>query len=177
MRTAPSLSYESPVWLVSMLAVLMFTAAGCSPLRGLADEPTGQEGWPPAVPEIDIVMQDGAIDIHGPVPAGRVVFRVHNAGSMRHRVTLIPLPDDLPPLDEQLRGEERRSVTPLAGTNTHPPGEGTAFAIDLESGQRYGVVCFEEHDDGTVHAREGENAEFRAGESSAGTPASPVADG
>lgn len=152
-----------------LAVVLSVMLAACSPLDGLAGaESPGGPDWPPTVPEITVTLQDGAIELDQPVPSGRVVFRVHNAGTMRHRVTLIPLPDDLLPLEEQLAGDERRSVSPLGATNTHPPGEGTAFAVDLEPGQRYGFVCFEETDDGTVHARTGENAEFRAGDTKTG---------
>lgn len=152
-----------------LAVVLSVLLAGCSPLDGLAGaESPGGPDWPPTVPEVTVTLQDDAIELDRRVPSGRVVFRVHNAGTVRHRVTLIPLPDDLPPLEEQLAGDERRSVSPLGATNTHPPGEGTAFAVDLEPSQRYGLVCFEKTDDGTVHARTGENAEFRTGDTNAG---------
>lgn len=152
--------------LPAAIMAVTFLAAGCA-LQGSAD---GDDRWPPSVPEIEVVLRDDAIDVDGPVPAGRAVFRVHNAGTQRHRVTLIPLPEDLPPIEKQLAGDERRSVTPLAATNTRPPGEGTAFAADLEQGRRYAVVCFERDDDGILHARQGMNAEFRAGGSNAQPP-------
>lgn len=146
------------------LAAVVATVAmlGCTPLQGKTDlESIGGEDWPPPVPEITITLQDDGIEVDGSVPPGRVVFRVHNAGTTRHRVTLMPLPDDLPPLAEQLHGDDRHSVSPLAATNTHAPGEGTAFAVDLDADQRYGLVCYEHDEDGTLHALKGMNAEFR----------------
>lgn len=162
-----------PLGLVALMAAAVM-AAGCTALAGSTDESSGEGSWPPSVPQIDITLQDDAIEVDRPVPGGRVVFRVHNAGSDRHRVTLMPLPEDLPPLDEQLAGDERRGVRPMGATNTRPPGQGTAFAVDLEQGRRYGLVCFERTDDGTVHARTGENAEFRAGGPDTDPPDQPL---
>lgn len=157
------------VWLLAGVAV-----TGCGSSAEPAGGSTGGQGWPPSVVEIDVTLRDDAIEVERPVPAGRVVFRVHNSGSERHRVTLMPLPEDLPPLAQQLAGDERVSVSPQGATNTRPPGAGTAFAVDLEPGRRYGLVCFEKTDDGTVHARTGENAEFRAGGADADPPEEPA---
>lgn len=150
------------------MAVAAF-ASGCSSASGGATN--GGEGeWPPSVPEVEVAMRDYAFEFDTPVPSGRVVFRVHNAGSVPHRVTLVPLPEDLPPIDEQLQSDQRRSVTPVGAVNPRKPGGGSVFSVDLQEGRRYALICYEEDDDGAVHARKGGNAEFRAGGPDADPP-------
>lgn len=108
---------------------------------------------------VDIGMREYRFDYRR-VPAGRVVFHVSNNGRRYHRLSLLPLPPDLPPLVEQLRGKERRVLSTLAAVpDIRPGGEGT-FAVDLPPG-RYGVVCFILERDGTSHALEGMASEFR----------------
>lgn len=94
------------------------------------------------------------------VPAGRVVFDVDNVGAIDHALTLIELPDDYPPLDEQLHSEVRRGAATIARVPARPPGGGSRFAVDLHPG-RYGLVCFLTDADGVIHALKGMNAEFR----------------
>lgn len=97
------------------------------------------------------------------VPAGRVVFTVTNAGRMGHRLALLPLADDVPPIADQLKGNQRRVVQPFAGVPDRRPGQSGAFAADLVAGRRYAFICFLTNPDGKSHARLGMNAEFRAG--------------
>jgi hypothetical protein len=94
------------------------------------------------------------------VPAGRVVFRVDNVGTLEHSLTLIAIPEDYPPLDEQLHGETRRGATTIQVLPRRKPGVPGTFAADLRPG-RYGFVCFVEDPDGVNHALKGMNAEFR----------------
>lgn len=108
-------------------------------------------------------MYDYGFDFDTPIPSGRVVFRVHNTGSVTHRVTLVPLPEDLPPIQEQVHSDQRRGVRPLGGVNPRQPGGRSVFAVDLEEGRRYALICYEKDDEGVVHARLGGVAEFRAG--------------
>lgn len=98
-----------------------------------------------------------------PVPAGRVVFRFTNAGHETHFVRVFPLPEDVPPLDAQLRGTERRILSVFAGLPPRKPGEVGTFALDLTAGQRYAFVCYAETDEGDFHFLLGMNSEFRAG--------------
>lgn len=147
-----------------LMAITMLTAVtlvgGCS----VTASPTaGSQGWPPSTPEVAVTMYDYGFDFDTPVPAGRVVFRVRNTGSVTHRVTLVPLPEDMPPIDEQLHSDNRRGVHPVAGVNPRSPGGSSVFAVDLEEGRRYALICYQEDDDGVVHALKGGNAEFRAG--------------
>lgn len=94
------------------------------------------------------------------LPRGRVVFRFHNVGNRLHGPLLIPLPDDMPPIDVQLRGPDRRSLFPLAGIAPSVPGSRRAIAVDLRPG-RYAVLCPITADDGKPHSVKGMATEFR----------------
>lgn len=138
------------------LALLLFAGACTASGEEVAD-------WPPDIPEVAITLDEYDIGLERQVPAGRVELRFENVGSEAHHAMLVPLPEDLPPIDEQLAGDERREVSVLASITPRQPGEQGAFAVDLEEGRRYGLVCFVEDDDGELHAHRGMTAEFRAG--------------
>jgi hypothetical protein len=93
-------------------------------------------------------------------PAGRVVIRAHNAGSLPHSMVLVQLDEDLPPLDQQLHSDTRRAVPTLAQVPAHPPGSSDTLAVDLTPG-RYGFVCFVKDPDGVPHSLKGMSSEFR----------------
>lgn len=94
------------------------------------------------------------------VPSGRVVFEVVNAGRRHHKLALVPLSDDFPPVAEQLKGDNRRVVTPLAGVVPQAPGARTTFAVNLGR-QRYGLFCFIVEPDAD-HPRLGMASEVRS---------------
>ncbi len=108
-------------------------------------------------------MQEYRFNYSPDVPAGRVVFRVRNVGTVNHRLTLLPMADDLPPIDEQLRDSIPQPAAPLAGIPEIPPGQSGTFAVQLEDNKRYAIVCFTEDDNGESHAVKGMSSEFRAG--------------
>lgn len=148
-----------------MVSCVLTVAAGCTLTDGEPDP------WPPSAPEVTVTMDEYDISVdETPIPAGRVVFRVRNVGEEVHRLTVVPLPEDLPPIEEQLHGDERRDVAALAGTIPRSPGDDGIFAADLKAGRRYALLCFEKDAEGTVHARKGLNAEFRAGGPNADPP-------
>ncbi|HUP68638.1 MAG TPA: sialidase family protein [Acidimicrobiales bacterium] len=118
---------------------------------------------PPAVPQVRVAMEDNRFEFDPKIPAGRVVFLTDNTGSDEHRLDLIPLADDMPPIDAQLRGDQRRQVSSVANVTTRRPGQSGSFAVDLVAGRRYALVCFVRDSDGRIHAVKGMNAEFRAG--------------
>jgi hypothetical protein len=94
------------------------------------------------------------------VAPGRVVFRISNAGALPHSMVLVELPDDLPPIVEQLRFGAPQPVANLARLPERPPGSRDTFAVDLRPG-RYGMVCFVTDPDGVTHALKGMGSEFR----------------
>lgn len=97
----------------------------------------------------------------GDIPAGRVVIRARNAGNEAHNMVMIPLAEDLPPIDVQLRGSERRLVEPFAGFYDRPPGDTGTFAVDLVAGQRYAMICTLPAPDDEPHWMKGMSSEFR----------------
>lgn len=138
----------------SALAALALGVTACAP--GGADGPAP---LPPDPPVVTVTMSEYRFE-HGRVPAGRVVFEVVNRGAIAHRASLIPLPEDFPPILEQLRGTERRPVDTLAAVANLAPGERRSVAVDLPAG-RYALVCFLTNPDGSSHAVEGHAGEFR----------------
>ncbi|MGH2703665.1 MAG: hypothetical protein ACRDJ4_00785 [Actinomycetota bacterium] len=134
--------------LVTLLALLEASCrAGAAPL-------------PPAPAVVEITMREYAYEYERPIPRGRVVFRVRNEGSLQHELVLIIIPEGVPPLDQQLRGSERRVVSTFVSMPPRAPGGTGTFAVDLEP-QRYGLVCFVTDPDGQQHALKGMSSEFR----------------
>lgn len=121
---------------------------------------------------VDVEMADYRFQYKQPVSNGRVLFRVANTGKANHSLSLLPLSDDIPPIDQQLRGSERRAVIPVAAIKARPPGTTTSFAVDLAPDRRYAMVCFVEDAEGS-HALRGMASEFRV----AGTPTEPGSTG
>jgi uncharacterized cupredoxin-like copper-binding protein len=115
---------------------------------------------PSSPPLVGVTMREYGFDHRPSLPRGRVVLRVRNAGRLRHEMTLERLPEDFPPIDEQLRSKTRRAVATLAYLHPLGPGASDAIAVDLGPG-RYAMVCFIEGRDGTAHALKGMNSEFR----------------
>lgn len=124
--------------------------AGCTPAAPLPASPA----------TVRVTMDEFRYGAPESFPAGRVVIRTRNAGDLNHDLVVIEIPQDLPPLGEQLQSDARRATTTVSILPPQKPGEQTAFALDLEPG-RYGMLCFVPGDDGTPHALEGMHREFR----------------
>lgn len=136
-------------------ALVLLASAGCQPAP-LASAPL------PAGPRVVRVdMAEYRFVYEAPAAAGRVLLRVRNTGRVPHTLTVIPLPDDIPPIKEQLAGTERRGIDPFAGTSVQAPGASTSFAVDLAPGVRYAFVCFLGDAAGPSHATLGMASEFR----------------
>ncbi|MCA1656397.1 MAG: hypothetical protein LC713_01560 [Actinobacteria bacterium] len=114
---------------------------------------------PPRPPVVGVKMREFAFD-HGRIPRGRAVFLARNLGRINHRLSLVPLPEDMPPILDQLRGEQRQTVFTLAAVADVVPGETGTFAVDLGPG-RYARIDFIVDADGTSHALKGMATEFR----------------
>jgi hypothetical protein len=110
---------------------------------------------------LNVTMREFSFEHREEVPSGRVVFQFSNAGQVDHELRLVTLPEDLPPLAEQLRSEQRQALPTTAILDQQKPGGSGAFAVDLAPG-RYGLVCFLEDAQGERHALKGMNSEFRA---------------
>lgn len=145
------------------VAILLTTGAGDS-----CGNPSPSAPVPKGPVVVDVTLSEYRFGFTKPTLIGRTEFRFVNEGRKEHRPSLIPLSEDFPPIDEQVRGHERRVITPVAGVVTRPPGTQGGFAVDLEPDRRYAFVCFVRDEDGRSHAVEGMTAEFR-------TPPEPIA--
>lgn len=146
---------------VAVLATALAAAAGVACSSGQS----GGAARPPApspAPVVTVTMHDFRFELDRDVPAGRVVFRAINAGKSPHNLTMIPLPDDVPPIAEQLRGTQRRLVEPFAGIYEREAGDTGTFAVDLAANQRYAMICSVPAEDGEPHWMKGMASEFRA---------------
>lgn len=143
---------------VTVLALLSGCTTGTT-------EPGGYLPSGPAV--VNLVEQDHGyvLDRDGDIPPGRTVFRVRNPSNLVHRLSLVVLPEDLPPIKEQLQSPNRRAITTLALLPSRRPGSRDAFAVDLAPG-RYALLCFEKDATGNPHALMGMAIEFRVAASS-----------
>ncbi|MGQ0744967.1 MAG: hypothetical protein ACT4OS_11665 [Acidimicrobiales bacterium] len=134
-------------------------------LPSCSSPPPERPAAPAPPPRIDVAMEEFRyVSTRTDVPAGRVVFGLANAGQQFHQPLLAILPDDLPPILEQLRGTTRRSIGSLVNNPGLPPGVRSAIAVDLEPGQRYAFICVAKSPEAEQdHSRMGMVWEFRAG--------------
>ncbi|HUP70497.1 MAG TPA: hypothetical protein VM142_11890 [Acidimicrobiales bacterium] len=115
---------------------------------------------PPGPAKVSVAMSENRFAYQPPRSTGRVVFEARNEGHVDHELVLVIVPEDLPPLDEQLRSGTRRVIATLASVPRRQPGRRGTFAVDLEPG-RYGIICFVQDADGVQHAQKGMSSEFR----------------
>lgn len=132
-------------------------------LASCQDSRTVDAALPPGPPTVVVDMDEYHFQYDPAIPGGRVVFRFVNVGRLAHRPSLLPLSEEIAPIDEQVRGEKRAVVTPFVGVPPTEPGEAASFAVDLNPGQRYALVCFANGPDGEAHRLKGMTSEFRAG--------------
>lgn len=131
-----------------LLVAALVLAASCGAEERVA-QPT----------KVVVTMTEYAFAHRRPVPPGRVVFRVRNVGRVDHELVLVALAADVPPLDAQLRGRERRAIPTIARVTATEPGATGIFAADLKPG-RYGFICFLSDPDGTQHSLKGMSSDF-----------------
>lgn len=145
-------------WMCAALAVAAALLGSCR------EAASSKAPLPQGAPVVVVTLDEYRFGLSRPLSAGRVILRFRNAGREIHRPALFALPEDLPPLDEQLRGSERRFIAPFAGMSNRAPGATGTFAVDLVPGRRYGLVCLAGGPDNrSPHAVKGMNFEFRAG--------------
>ncbi|HWC27076.1 MAG TPA: hypothetical protein VG474_10885, partial [Solirubrobacteraceae bacterium] len=78
------------------LAGLALAAASC----GGSPEPP----LPPSASTMRVDMEEYRFVFRAPAAPGRVVLRARNTGRQEHELVLLPLPEDFPPIAEQLKG-------------------------------------------------------------------------
>lgn len=140
--------------LALVVVVVVVVAGGCS---SKAAAPL-----PPAPAVVKVSMREYAVVPRPAVVAkGRVVLEVANRGKRNHRLLIIPLPKDFPPVLEQVRGGTRRFVEPLGTLPNTAPGRTRSIALDLAPG-RYGLVCpLNEPGTNEAYSKKGMAAEVR----------------
>lgn len=153
MSTYPSRGLRITAFLLAVVAL----TSGCTSQRPPAGYylPSG-----PAIVNVEERDNDYILD-QSEVPAGRVVFRIANKGRLAHDLSLVALPQEVPPIKEQLRSANRRGVKTLAYIPSHRPGDSEAVAVDLAPG-RYALLCFEKDGTGQTHALMGMATEIKA---------------
>lgn len=149
---------EGSLRVVAVAVAVLAGGAGSGCQAGVSTTPL-----PPGPQVVELTLRDYRFDFAPGLEGGRVVFRVVNRGTVPHSATLLPLAEDIPPIEQQLRGSERRAIPPFAGVTPRQPGQRTSFAVDLVPGTRYAFVCFLTEPGGTAHALRGMAAEFRTG--------------
>lgn len=142
-----------------LLTAVALIAVACSPSEA------ARPSWPPDPQRVEVVLDEYRFDFAPDISAGRVVFEVRNSGDLVHELQFFELPDDFPPIDEQIRGSERRVLAATGGVPSRQPGGSGSFAVDLVAGQRYALVCLLQDEDGS-HGAKGMNAEFTAADPS-----------
>lgn len=135
------------------LLTLVLLVAGCT--RGEAGGPL-----PPPTPTVEVDIVDDDVAAEGPVPAGRVVFRIENAGEEPHQLSLLLVAEDTPPIEEQLQDPPEQSPTMLARVPLLRPGETSLFAVGLAAEQRYALVDLSQPPEGEPPAERGVVTEF-----------------
>lgn len=110
---------------------------------------------PPPVPTLDVHMTDYRYQHQPAALAGRLVFRIANAGSVEHTLTLLRMPDDFTKPPQALFVDSTvRTFGVTANLFPHKPGTTGTFAVDLQPG-RYALVCFLTDSDGRKHFEHG----------------------
>lgn len=89
---------------------------------------------------LNVVITDDHFLYLRPIPPGRVVFDIYNAGTRPHGLVLFPEDPDAPPIDVQLRGSTRRIIHVIAQVFPLQPGLRGRFAVDLFPGTRYAFM-------------------------------------
>lgn len=157
--------------LFAAVAVLALVLGACGTDTPTADpdEGTGAAQSPTPDAEGSIVVitaTDYEFDLPETLPAGPTTFSLTNAGEEPHFIDIVELTDDAPPVDKLIKMSESKVGGFFVGQpNTLPtvkPGETGEKTVEimLESGARYGYVCFIEAKDGTPHAFLGMSGEF-----------------
>lgn len=115
----------------------------------------------PPLPQVtNVQLREYRFDYAGVIRRGRTVFRARNAGQLEHELVVLPLPNNLPPIDVQLHSKTRQVLAPVAHLKPLAAGGSGTFAVDLVPG-RYAMVSFLKDRKGMSDALKGMSSEFR----------------
>ena len=115
---------------------------------------------PPKPAEMSVTMAEYRFDHPPEIAAGRVIFRIHNAGEIDHKLEMVVLPEDFEgTLDAQLHSDVRVPLAGVASIARQRPSDDEVFAVDLPPG-KYGFLCFTEFPEGGTHALRGMSSQF-----------------
>ena len=98
--------------------------------------------------EVLVTAVDYEFDLPDTLPAGTTTFTLKNDGKKPHFIDIVPLVDGAPPVDKLIKMPQKKAESFFAGPPNHlpvvKPGETgkKTLEIELESGARYGYVCF-----------------------------------
>lgn len=167
--------------LLALLLALSLTAAACG--GGNADDgdaaateeaasedaADGEESEPGEVSAggttVAVTAHEYKFDVPETLPAGEVTFQLVNAGEEPHMFGLALLSEDAPPVAKLLKlprkEQEKYLENDEVGYLDAKPGKVSkkSFTAELESGRRYGYVCFFESK-GKPHVAFGMFGEF-----------------
>lgn len=150
MKATLERSHRPATAIVALVAIATLSACG-SKAANLPPEPA----------VVNVTMTEYRFERPSVIPAGRVIFRVHNAGKIQHVLQLAPLPEDFPDVAMQASGKlPPRHTEELGGIPALLPGETDQFAVDLVPG-RYTLLDLMLDRDGQTHAQKGMTSEFR----------------
>jgi hypothetical protein len=137
-----------------VVAVLMLVS--CRPEIG--PRPQSRSPLPPTPEFVEVTMDEYRFDYRRPVPPGRVIFTVHNEGSLDHELVLVALPERV--AVPRKRRRQPQLVATVFHVRPRPPDSERKFAVDLTPGD-YAMLCFIEASDGETHLDKGMRSEFR----------------
>lgn len=152
MRTIDESLPRRAAWL--FLAAMIAPLACCS-----AKKPP----LPLPVPTMNVVMRDYEFDHPSRASPGRVVVRVHNAGTLRHEMVVNRLPEEFTrTVKEFVASDDSVTFYTTVHLSARSPGGEGVFALDLVPG-RYAFFCFVRDHDGVHHYKRGMASELRVG--------------
>lgn len=155
--------------LFASVVVLALFLGACGNDEPATDTDAGAEPTEAAEPESSEVLVtavDYEFDLPATLAAGTTTFSMQNDGDEPHFIDIVPLAGDAPSVAKLLKMPQKKAESFFAGKPNHipvaKPGEMAAKTVDieLESGQRYGYVCFVENKKGVPHAFLGMSGEF-----------------
>ena len=123
------------------------------------EAPTTEDGT------VEITAVEYAFNVPATLPAGSTTFTLTNSGEERHFIDIVQLTEDAPPVEELIKLPDRKVGKFFIGQPNHirtvKPGETSKpLEIELESGARYGYVCFFSKKGEQPHAFQGMFGEF-----------------